>query len=325
MNLPKPPRTTAMPKPALPPRFRCILRALLFPPGIAVAAGILATAALMYWTLGLGHRSEPASYAAYVASAYVATVACAYAILRHPVRRASWLLRKSRRLSRLMDDREHRASAGVQASLAVDLFWAGANFALGALHDSPWFSTLAAYYLLLFAMRLTVVRHVRRDYFGGNLRGELRAQLTCGVLLTLSIFTLASAVIMVVRDEGGFVYAGNLIYAIALYAFYSFVAGIVNFAKFRTHASPALATTMGINLAVALVSLFSLEAAMVSAFGSADDEASRFAMTVATGAFVGIAVTALGASMTRRAGSALRSMRAQAAAGRRAEGVSETR
>lgn len=295
----------------LPPGTVSALKALLMPPGFVVALALPTTAALMYWVFGLENRSHPLSYAAYVASAYAVVVIGVFIAQGKPSQRVRALARKNRRVGRLLDDKDHRAVAGVHLSLCVDTLWAMANFAMGALSGSLWFVTLAVYYLLHALMRIVLLRRIHTGASQGKatLHSEQRACLTCGILIVVSILAVSGMVVLVMDEQGGFSYSGTLIYVVALYAFYALVMGIVNVVTYRKHASPVLFTIVNVNLATAFVSIFALEVAMLSAFGTADDNALRTTMIWLTGLAVGLLVAAVGISLIVRSAKTLRALR----------------
>ncbi len=316
MKFPKPergprPRRRPAPNPdggrlrTLPPAVKKALRAVFAPPGPVVALAVAVGAALLAWAFAAGGEDDPLVYAAYVASAYALVVACVYVATRRPVERALSFARGLPLLGALVDDRTLRIAYGVQGAFLVDVFWAVANFALGVWNGSSWFVTLGVYYLLLTAMRLVLARHARRGNFGGDLRGEYRACLACGILIAVTILALSGVVVLVISREGGFSYEGYAIYAVALYAFYALASGIVNFVKFRRHESPVLSVVMCTNLVTALVSMFTLEVAMLAAFGGVEQEGFRLPMLAATGGVIALVVLGLGLSVAIGAGRAL--------------------
>ena len=66
-------------------------------------------------------------------------------------------------------------------------------------------------------------------------------------------------------------YPGVLIYAMAAYFFYAVIIAATNVVKFRRHGSPILSAAKAINLVAAMVSILSLETAMLAQFGSDND------------------------------------------------------
>ena len=120
----------------------------------------------------------------------------------------------------------------------------------GLRQRSVWFVTLAVYYLFLAVMRFSLVRCTRRA--GADLPGEYRRYRFCGVLLVLMNAALAGVVVLVLHRGGGFRYSGFMIYAMAAYAFYATIAGVVNLVRYRRYNSPVLTASRAVSLAAAL-------------------------------------------------------------------------
>jgi predicted Co/Zn/Cd cation transporter (cation efflux family) len=96
---------------------------------------------------------------------------------------------------------------------------------------------------------------------------------------------LAVIVGYIVHENQGYSYPGLLIYGMALYAFYAMITAVINVVKFRKLDSPVLFAAMIVNLTAAMVSMLSLETAMLSEFGSEDDRL-RLWMTGISGGVV---------------------------------------
>ena len=111
---------------------------------------------------------------------------------------------------------------------------------------------------------------------------------------------LAGIVILVVYQNSGFEYPGMLIYVMALYAFYATIMAVRNVVKFRKYGSPVMSAAKVINLTAALVSMLSLETAMLTQFGAADDPMFRQIMTASTGAGISIIVLGMAVFMIVR-------------------------
>ena len=101
---------------------------------------------------------------------------------------------------------------------------------------------------------------------------------------------LAGITILAVKKNAGFTYPGYLIYVMAMYAFYSVITAVINLVKYRKYGSPVMSAAKVINMSAALVSMFSLETAMLAQFGGKDTENFRFIMTSLTGAGVSLIV-----------------------------------
>lgn len=113
-----------------------------------------------------------------------------------------------------------------------------------------------------------------------------------GIILLVLNWALEGITILAVSKNSGFIYPGVLIYVMALYTFYAVITAVINVVKFRKYGSPVMSAAKIINLTAALVSLLSLETAMLSQFGDPDDLVFRQYMTAITGA--GVCAVVLG-------------------------------
>ena len=183
-----------------------------------------------------------------------------------------------------------RAETGLYQGFFINLLYAGIKMFSGIFYRSVWFATLAVYYILLAVMRASLLHYVRKT--GKNKISEWKRYRLCGIILLLMNIALAGIVILVIYQNSGFEYPGMLIYVMAMYAFYAAITAIRNVVKFRRYGSPVMSAAKVINLTAALVSMLSLETAMLTQFGAADDPIFRQMMTAFTGA--GISIVVLG-------------------------------
>jgi hypothetical protein len=193
--------------------------------------------------------------------------------------------------------------------LAVNLLYVALKLVTGILYRSVWLIALAAYYLLLAVMRAVLVGYVHREKIGENIPREFRRYRVCGCVLLVMNQALAVIIIYIVHQNQGFSYPGVLIYGMALYAFYAIITAIINVVKFRKLGSPVLSAAKCVNLTAALVSMLSLETAMLSEFGG--DLTFRFWMTAISGGVVCTFVLAMANYMIVRATKYLNQQKSQ--------------
>ena len=189
---------------------------------------------------------------------------------------------------RAIHDKRYRRYLAVKVGFTIDAVWAVTNLVLGILQASVWFITLGAYYMVFGIMRMMLLSHMR-SIPSESIESERRIERTCGIMLLASIFVLSGIVTLVMKDLGGFAYDEILIYAMATFAFYSLISSIVSYVKLRKRDDIIAVTNSRVNLAIALVSIFAVEIAMLTAFGTAEDAQLRFIMPILTG--TGIAIT----------------------------------
>ena len=213
-------------------------------------------------------------------------------------------LRSTAFWSRYRSDVHFQNRISLLVGLTVNLAYIVLKLIMGVCYRSAWFLSLAVYYLLLAVMRLSLLRGTPEN---GEAAAFRRYRL-CGFVLLLMNQALTGIVVFMVHENRHFSYPGVLIYAVAAYAFYAVTVAVVNIVKTRRHKSPLLSAAKAVNLVAALVSILSLETAMLAQFGVDDDPAFRRAMTAATGGGVCTAVIAMAIYMIWRANKNLKKL-----------------
>ncbi len=145
------------------------------------------------------------------------------------------------------------------------------KLATGIYYMSWWFITFAVYYLILCLMKLSIVKDIKTEV-GTNLKSEYKKLRLTGIILLFLNLVLTGMIILIIRQNQVIIYAGFIIYIVAMYDFYLIISAIINVIKYRKDHSPLLAASKCINLTVAMISMISLEVAMVSQFGTNDSE-----------------------------------------------------
>ncbi len=194
---------------------------------------------------------------------------------------------------RFLKDELSRAEMFLYPSLLINLLYVILKVFSGLKYRSSWFISIAAYYVFLALMRFLLLRHANKNSVGKNYPSELKRYRMCGIILLVMTQALIAIVILIVTENRSYVYPGRLIYAMAAYSVYAMTVAIINILKYRKHGSPVISASKAINLVAALVSILSLETAMLTQFGNPGDIAFRRIMTGLTGGFVCIAVLAM--------------------------------
>lgn len=181
------------------------------------------------------------------------------------------------------DDVRFRTKMSLYQGLFINLLYIGIKMFSGVYYRSVWFVALAIYYILLALMRFVLLHKGKKKADEMTMEEELHRYRICGIVLLLMNQALAGIVIFMVHQNRGFHYPGILIYAMAAYSFYSIITAVINLVKFGKHGSPLLSAAKVINLVAAMVSILSLETAMLARFGGDDDPVFCKTMTGATG------------------------------------------
>ena len=149
-------------------------------------------------------------------------------------------------------------------------------------------------------MRAVLVRYVHRKPVGQDIPAEFRRYRACGLILLLMNQALVGIIIYMVTQNRGFSYSGNMIYAMAMYTFYITISAIINVIRYQSHGSPAISAAKVISLTAALVSMLSLETAMLARFGSDETEFRRIMLGISGGVVCAV-VLAMAIYMIARA------------------------
>lgn len=180
----------------------------------------------------------------------------------------------------------------IVVSMTLNLMYGIFKFASGLYYKSFWFITFAIYYLSLWEMKLSLLKNVKNENFGKYKSNEYRVLKRTGIIMLLLNIVLSGIIILIITQNQNVVYNGILIYIIAIYDFYLIIIAIINIIKHRKSNSPILFANKCINFTVAMISMISLEVAMIYHFGN-NETNFKILMTSYTGAVVVIINTIL--------------------------------
>lgn len=295
-------------------KIKGILKKIFFLPPVPTLLISIPSYGLVIYALAVENVKPAIAYLAYFLSAYalVITVTGITGVVRlirrgiesHPL--VKRMLSVSF-LNRYITEDTYRAKVALCSGLLINLLYVGIKLFSGIYYKSVWFVTLAVYYILLAVMRFSLLHHVKGQKRRGNDKAaEWRRYRLCGIILLLMNWALTGIIVLVIFQNSGFEYPGMLIYVMAMYAFYAIITAVINLIKFRKYGSPVLSAAKAIDLTAALVSMLSLETAMLTQFGAAEDAGFRQRMMGATGLGVDAIVLGMAVYMILHAAKALK-------------------
>ena len=275
--------------------WKKIGKKLLFPPvWLLVLLVALSTAALILVFVNGLEESIPA-YIVYVLAFYTLSVVTVFCVMVLP-NRYSTIKKKIYDHpfgNRYMTDRVFRTNLSLSVSFVISMLYVGINLWSWYMVGSYWFMVLAVYYFVMALMRYLLVRYVRIQKIGTDIRKEWQRSRICAYILLLVNLCLSGAVLMILYRNRGYDYPGILIYVMAMYAFYALTHAIVDLVKYRSMGSPIMSTAKVVSLSAALVSMLNLETAMFAQFGSDMAQQDQNLMIMLTGAGISITVVTL--------------------------------
>lgn len=251
-----------------------MIRKILFPNTII---------GFIFFNLGFGlliyifsnHLEEtPLAYISYALSSYALVIFCVwfYKVCKF----SNESIKKSRIYQTYQKNSLIVTKGTMYVSLTCNLVYGVLKLGIGIYYKSWWFITFASYYLLLCFMKLSLVKNIN------NSEKEYRKLRHTGMILLFLNLILVGIIVLIIKQDQIINYNGFLIYLVALYDFYLIIRAIINVMKYRKNHSPVIASSKCINLTVAMISLVSLEVAMVYQFGNNDSD-FKLIMTASMG------------------------------------------
>ena len=174
-------------------------------------------------------------------------------------------------------------------SLLFNILFSVYHIVFGVMEHSWWLFTVGNYYLVLSAVRFSVILTGRDGRFISTFTGIM--------LMILSVPLAGIAILAVVKDRGTVIHEIAMI-SIAVYAFTKITLAAVNLVKSRRSCCAKERALRNISFAAAFVSIFSLQRSMLVSFGEMTAENIRL-MNGATGTGVCVIVFLLGLNLLR--------------------------
>lgn len=278
---------------------------LLFPP-LPLALPVVALGAgLLVYVFISGQEHTPLGYAAYLLSAYALVIACACV---PELIRLSKRARQNEHVDRFLTDYAFRTHATLGLGLLLNLAFAVFKLFAGIIYGSYWLIALGVYYAILAMMRFFLLRRL-----GGlkpsasDLLAQYRTYRVTGVMMFVLNVVMTAIIFQVVRDNRTYSYPGTLIYAFAAYAFYKIITAALNLFRRRGQDEPLFAAVRFLSLTVAMMSIFSMQTALLSTFGS-EELQFRLRANTASGAVLCAGSLLIAVTMVVRSTRAIRKL-----------------
>lgn len=259
-------------------------------PHIAVILSLLPfSVAFLIYSLVFLDATSIMAIISYVLSFYLLTVIC----LRIPniltffkrVKNENKFLRK------LLSDESLRVKLALYLALIFNVSYAVLQFLLGIFYNSLWFYSTFAYYILLGGIRFLLFKHTSKYQVSEEMWLEKKKYLFSAWLLLIMNLALTTIVIFVVKYNRALNLDMITTIALAAYTFLTLAFAIVNLVKSKKYNSPVFSAIRNINFIASVVSMFTLEATMLTTFGQGSSAEFRQIMLSLTGAVVlGIAL-----------------------------------
>ena len=259
---------------------------MIFPPAWIVALFTVLCIAGMTLVSVNGFTYNPVYYAIYAISFYAVCILTAF-LLKNGYdifKTAKNKIYKTKYGNSYFTDVEFKTKVTLYSSLVINIGNVVLNIVYGLVYNTSWFFLLSVYYATLTMMRFSLALYTSSYSLGINMIGEWKRARVCAAALTLINLSLTGVVLMMMYQNKGAVYVGMLIYVMAAYSFYHITTAIIDIIKYRKYKSPIINSIKSVKLTSALVSMLTLETAMLTAFGTDMPIEEKRIFIAATGA-----------------------------------------
>lgn len=203
-------------------------------------------------------------------------------------------------LAKSKEDKYYRAINMLYVSLAVNIVYAIFEALCGYIFKSEWMGTLAFYYIVLSVIRFNLLKGNRRE----DKRLQWRKYRFCAIVMLLLTVVLFGIHLLTLYWGHSITYKWYMIYAVAAYTFYIVINAVRNIFIYRKVNNPIISASKALNFAVAAISLYSLQSAMITAFGNSESFKKIMGNCVGIGVFIIIICVSL--TMMKKANKELR-------------------
>lgn len=240
----------------------------------------------------------------YVVAFYTLVVVCA----RIPgiVKNVKAGVYANRYANAYLTDKELRMRISMYRGLLINFVFATFKIILGFLYNSSWLFAMAGYNVILSIMRFVVIFRSQAKGLSETeeRRRGLQSYQVCGWLMMVLNIAVSVIMFMVIVQKQTIEYHMIVTIGLAAFTFYCFIMAIINMVKYRERTNPVYATIKRIDMVKAIVSIFTLQVAMLTSFGGqsgttvgVQSDFDPNLMNTLTGIAVTIAINTIGAMM----------------------------
>ena len=197
---------------------------------------------------------------------------------------------------------------GLYFGFFFNIVYAVFKLATGIIYKSVWFGAVALYYILLCTIKFLLIRtdqRLKNEMNRKEIRIKaLRSYRGCGKLLMLLNLSMAVIVIIIIKYDKVAEYSGHIIWIFGGYTLYRVITAIIDARRIGRIDDPLLSASKSLNMSVAMMSMFSLQTALLDRFCS--DAVLRRTLNSIVGFAVCIIVIIVAVAMIVRANRRIR-------------------
>lgn len=272
------------------------MKKIIFPHTFIIFLLFNFSGATLTYVLSNGWEQHPFSIAIYVIAFYTLVVIC----VRVPaiVKRVKSGLYANKYTKTYLTDKDLRMHISMYRGLIINFVFALFKIILGVVYQSRWLFAMAGYNMILSLMRFVIIFRLQRKGVSEDeaYRRGLQSYHICGWLMLVLNMAVSVVMFMVIVEKQTIAYHMIVTIGLATYTFYCFTRAVINLVKYRKHKNPAYTAVKCIDMVKAIVSLFTLQVAMLTTFQGQENMLVPF-MNFLTGIAVTLSINTIGALM----------------------------
>ena len=198
-----------------------------------------------------------------------------------------------------LTDKDLRMRISMYRGLLINLIFATFKIILGFVYNSSWLFAMAGYNVILSIMRFVVIFRSQAkglDEKEMHRRG-LESYQVCGWLMMVLNIAVSVIMFMVIVQKQTIEYHMIVTIGLAAFTFYCFTMAVINLIKYRERKNPVYAAVKRVDMVKAIVSVFTMQVAMLTSFQGQGTEIDSGLMNTLTGVVVTIAINTIAAFM----------------------------
>ena len=208
-------------------------------------------------------------------------------------------LHENKYTDRYLTDKDLRMQISMYRGLLISFAFATFKIILGFVYDSSWFFAMAGYNVILSFMRFLIVLQSQKIGLSEEeeRKQALLAYRWCGWLMLVLNIAVSVIMFMVIVQNQRIEYHMIACIGLAAFTFYCFARAVINMIKYSRQKNPIYAAVKRMDMVKAIVSIFTLQVAMLTTFQGQGGEVNIRLMNMLTGIAVTIAINTIGALM----------------------------
>ena len=209
------------------------------------------------------------------------------------------LLSKNKFTKSIVENYGIRTGISSIISTLINLIYCSTLIYTALISGSTWLVCLTLYYIALTLTKSSVlvgsfglIFNIKDGEYSKT--KQIKTYRNCGIFLVLMSIAMSGMVVQMILMEADIKYSNFLIYVVAVYTFIRIMVSIAHTIKSHKTKNMILQALRNINLTSAVVSLFSLQVALINYFSNGSNP---FVMNLITGISVSTLIVFLGIFM----------------------------